>query len=127
LGALEALHGRHSDAVAFLIVYIKEAHPEDGWVLTYNRRAGIALRDPTSPAERAGAAESCALRMRTSIPTLVDGLDNAVARLYGGWPDRLYLVGRDGRIAFQGGEGPFGFRPELLERAIDAELTRPAG
>ena len=53
----------------------------------------------------------------------IDGLDNAVASAYGGWPDRLYLVGRDGRIAYQGDEGPFGFKPEELERAIEAHLA----
>jgi hypothetical protein len=41
----------------------------------------------------------------------------------GGWPDRLCLVRRDERIAFQGGEGPLGFKPEELERAIQRELV----
>ena len=56
------------------------------------------------------------------MPVLVDGLHNAVASAYGGWPDRLYLIGRDGRVAFQGRQGPFGFRPGELEDAIRAEL-----
>lgn len=37
-------------------------------------------------------------------------------------PGRLYLVGRDGHIAFQGGEVPFGFKPEELAAAIEDEL-----
>lgn len=119
------MHDRIGEQVAFFIVYIKEAHPEDGWVLTYNRRSGIALRDPESAAERAEVAQSCALRMRTSIPVLIDGMDNDVARRYGAWPDRLYLIGKDGRIAFQGAPGPFGFKPEQLNQAIQAE-TRSA-
>ena len=45
-----------------------------------------------------------------------------VALAYGGWPDRLYLVGRDGRIAFQGGVGPDGFKPEELAAAVESEL-----
>ena len=114
---------RYADKVAFFIVYIKEAHPEDGWALTYNRRAGIAIADPQSTDERVDVATSCAVRMRTSIPVLIDGIDNEVARQYGGWPDRLYLIGRDGRVAFQGDDGPFGFRPEQLEAAIKAELA----
>jgi type I thyroxine 5'-deiodinase len=61
--------------------------------------------------------------MRTSIPVLIDGIDNDVARQYGGWPDRLYLIGKDGRVAFQGGDGPFGFKSEHLEEAIEAELA----
>jgi hypothetical protein len=117
------MHARYAESVAFFIVYIKEAHPEDGWALTYNRRAGIAVSDPQSAAERAGVAAACALRMSTTLPVLIDDIGNDVARQYGGWPDRLYLVGKDGRVAFQGGEGPFGFSPEKLEKAIEAELA----
>jgi hypothetical protein len=42
---------------------------------------------------------------------------------YGGWPNRLCVVRREGRLAFQGGERPFGFKPEELERAIQRELV----
>ena len=123
MGELEELYERHGDEVAFFIVYIREAHPEDGWVLASNRRAQIAIADPTSFDERADAAEACALRLRTRIPILLDGVDDAVASAYGGWPDRLYLIGRDGRVAFQGGEGPCGFEPAELAAAIEAELV----
>jgi hypothetical protein len=33
-----------------------------------------------------------------------------------------YLIGSDGRIAYQGGEGPFGFKPRELEQAIVRHL-----
>jgi hypothetical protein len=122
LGVLEELHHRYEGRVAFLIVYIKEAHPEDGWVLADNRRQDVAVLDATTLDERAAAARACAVRMRTRIPVALDALDNGVASRYGGWPDRLYLVGGDGRIAYQGGEGPFGFLPEELEAAIEREL-----
>ena len=123
MGELEELYERHGDAVAFFVVYVREAHPEDGWVLADNRREEIRLADPTSLDERADAAETCALRLRTRIPILLDDVDDAVATAYGGWPDRLYLIGREGRIAFQGGEGPFGFEPQELAEAIAAELA----
>lgn len=122
MAALESLHDRFGDGVAFFIVYIKEAHPEDGWVLNVNREAEIAVEDPTSDQGRAEVATTCAVRLRMQIPVLLDGLDNRVAGAYGGWPDRLYLIGRNGRIAFQGEMGPFGFKPELLEAAIEKEL-----
>jgi hypothetical protein len=122
LGELEELYDRHGDDVAFFVVYIREAHPEDGWVLEDNRDDGIELVDPTTLADRAAAAQACALRLRTRIPMLLDDLDDAVASAYGGWPDRLYLIGRDGRVAFQGDVGPFGFKPEELAAAIDVEL-----
>ena len=123
MGELEELYDRHGDEVAFFIVYIREAHPEDGWVLADNRREEIALDDPTSLEERAAAADACAVRLQTRIPVLLDDVDDAVALAYGGWPDRLYLVGRDGRVAFQGGRGPDGFMPAELAAAIETELA----
>jgi hypothetical protein len=122
LGALEELHRQYRNQVAFFVVYIKEAHPEDGWVLGRNRRADVRVSDPTTDEQRADVAQTCVVRMRIGIPVLIDGIDNAVASAYGGWPDRLYLIGRDGRIAFQGDQGPFGFKPPDLENAIRAEL-----
>jgi hypothetical protein len=104
-------------------VYVKEAHPEDGWVLSENREHGIEVVDPTTDDERTAVAVACAAGLRLELPTVVDAVDNAVASAYGGWPDRLYLVGADGRIAYQGGEGPFGFKPAELESAIERELA----
>jgi hypothetical protein len=102
-----------------VLVYIREAHPEEGWILPENRRSGVAVHEPATVAERIEVASTCAANLRVDMPTVVDGIDNAVASAYGGWPDRLYLVGADGRIAFQGGEGPFGFKPAELERALE--------
>jgi hypothetical protein len=123
LGELEEMAERYADRVAFFVVYIKEAHPEDGWVLASNRAEEIAVTDPTSQEERVEVAQTCAVRLRVHIPVLIDGMDNETARQYGGWPDRLYLIGKDGRVAFQGEEGPAGFKPEELERAIKSELA----
>ena len=123
MGELEELYERHADEVAFFIVYIREAHPEDGWILADNRRDGVELADPVSLDERAAAADACAARLETRIPILLDGVDDAVASAYGGWPDRLYLIGRDGSVAFQGEVGPFGFKPAELAHAIETELA----
>jgi hypothetical protein len=123
LGALQALHDRFCDRVAFFVVYVREAHPEDGWVLSDNRRAGITVTDPASLAERAEVASSCATRFSLDIPVLVDGVGDEVARRYGGWPDRLYLINAAGKVAYQGGPGPFGFDVSELETAIVAELA----
>ena len=110
----------------FLVVYIREAHPEEGWILPENRRSGLAVNEPSTDEERLAVASTCAANLRMRMPMVVDGVDNAVASAYGGWPDRLYLVGRDRRIVFQGGEGPFGFKPEELERAIERRVSPSA-
>ena len=120
------MYDRLRNEVAFVVVYIREAHPEDGWVVVDNRDENIRIFDPTTDAERRRAVESCALRLPVRMPVVIDGIEDGVAAAYGAWPDRLYLVGRDGRIAFQGGTGPFGFLPEELEAAIKEELDRHA-
>ena len=124
MGALHELWERHRGDVDFAVVYIYEAHPEDGWVVSMNRDQGIALEQPGTDAERAAVAESCAIGLEIRMPVVIDPIDNRVARAYGALPDRLYLIGRGGHVAFQGEPGPFGFRPEELGAAIERELAR---
>ena len=125
LDVLSRIYDEYCDRVTFLLIYIKEAHPEDGWVLIENRDEGIAIIDPTDAGEREAVAATCVLRTSVRIPVLVDPVDNSVARAYGAWPDRLYLIDKDGRIVFQSAEGPFGFLPDSLEVAIRKELGTP--
>jgi hypothetical protein len=54
---------------------------------------------------------------------VVDGLDNATSRAYGAWPDRLYIVGTDGKIAFAGAPGPKGFEPDEVEASLKGMLA----
>ena len=65
------------------------------------------------------------LKLALELPALVDDMDDAVAKAYGAVPERLYLVGRDGRIAYKGGMGPMFFRPFELEQRIEAYLAAP--
>jgi hypothetical protein len=124
LGALHELAREHEGRVDFAVVYIYEAHPEDGWVVTMNRNQGVMLDQPESDSERAAVAESCAIRLEISLPVVIDPIDNRIASAYGALPDRLYLIGRGGHVAFQGEPGPWGFRVEDLAAAIDSELAR---
>ncbi len=103
----------------FVVVYIREAHPEDGWVITSNREQDIAFKDPTNNDERHEAAVSCALRLKIHIPVVVDDIDDKIANAYGALPDRLYLIGKGGQIAYQGERGPWGFDPDKLAQAIE--------
>ena len=57
-------------------------------------------------------------KLEISIPTLIDGIDNKVGSAYSGFPDRMYLIGVDGKIAYKGARGPFGFKPSELENSI---------
>jgi hypothetical protein len=116
---LHQLWERFQDKVNFLVVYIREAHPEDGWIIGANRDEGIAFKDPTTGEEREDAAEACAIRLKIRMPVVIDELDDQIASAYGALPDRLYLVNRGGDIAYQGEPGPWGFDPAKLELAIE--------
>ena len=114
---------RHRDRVAFVVVYVREAHPENGWVLTENREHDIEIVDPATDDERVQVATTCAVTLAIRVPVVIDGVDDAVCLAYGGFPDRLALVGKGGQLRYIGEEGPFGFMPEQLESAIVAELA----
>lgn len=104
----------------FLLVYVREAHAADEWVMPDNEQRGLRVPQPTSHAARFRAAQECVADFDVPMPTVVDHLDDRVMTTYGAWPDRFYVIGPDGRIAYQGGVGPFGFKPadvrEFLRR-----------
>ncbi len=118
------MYAKHKDQVEFFIVYIREAHPTDGRQSRSNVQAKISFEQPKTFEERVDVAKEMCSALEFTMPTLIDGIDNKVGDVYSGWPDRLYLVGRDGKIAFQGARGPFGFRPPDLEAAIKKELGK---
>ncbi len=107
----------------FFLVYIREAHPADGWSVQVNPRLRY-IEQPVTSVERFEVANSCVNDLEISMPCLIDSMDDATMKAYNALPDRLYLVGRDGRIAFKGGHGPWGFRAKDLEAAIRKELAK---
>jgi len=114
------LYKQYQDKVAFFIVYIREAHPNDAWQLPVNVKDEVVYTSPGNSTERVDLANVCVKKLGIEIPALVDNFDDATDTVYSGWPDRLYLIDRDGSVAYKSGPGPFGFKPEELERAIKA-------
>ena len=118
------MYAKYGDDVQFLVVYIREAHPTDGWQVGQNTRENILFVQPKDfDARRQVAKQMCSV-LKLSLPTVIDKLDDKVGQAYTAWPDRLYLVGRDGKIAFKGKPGPFGFKPRELEAAIESSLAK---
>jgi hypothetical protein len=67
-------------------------------------------------------AQICALKLDLQIPTLIDDMENSTDRKYYALPDSHYLIGREVRVAYRGGPGPFGFVGSELESAIEDYL-----
>jgi type I thyroxine 5'-deiodinase len=49
---------------------------------------------------------------------VIDNVDNKVGQAYTGWPDRIYVLDKEGKIAYKGAPGPRGFRPKEAEEAL---------
>ena len=131
--SLYDLFERYHNAVQFLMIYIREAHPVDGWwfgtglfglLMKISRsKAATDIYDPKTIEERRAVAGQCEETLKYGIRTYVDEMDDEVMKAYAAWPDRLYLIGLDGRVVFAGKPGPMGFRPGQLKKAIDALIA----
>jgi hypothetical protein len=89
--------------------------------MSSNIRDNVVFVDPKTNEERTAVAESCVRKLGIKIPALVDQIGDGVEAAYTGWPDRLYLIGRDGLVKFKSAPGPFGFHPAGLEAALKAQ------
>jgi hypothetical protein len=116
--ALNRLYGEYRDRVAFYVVYITEAHPIDAWQVSDNLEDDVLVATTRTADERYTVAGLCVKNLGIEFPAVVDGAGNAVEEAYTGWPDRLYVIDRDGRIAYKSAPGPFGFKPSEVEATL---------
>jgi len=49
---------------------------------------------------------------------VLDQFGNSTGQGYTGWPDRLYLIDENGRVAYKSMPGPFGFKSGELRAAL---------
>lgn len=112
------MHNRYKDKAQFLAVYVREAHPTDGWAMSSNDKVGISFEQPKTLADRIGVAQKCCSSLEINMPLLVDEVDDRVGHAYSGMPDRIYVIDRDGKVVYKGGRGPFGFKPGEMEQAL---------
>ncbi len=84
-----------------------------------NVRDGVQYASAHTDGERTTTASACVRNLGIHIPAILDGIENKTERAYTGWPDRLYLIGTDGRVAFKTAPGPYGFSTRGLERVLE--------
>ena len=118
MARLEELRLEHADKLELVFIYIKEAHPSDEWQMEQNERKGVVFEQPRNNAERQIWAEAFVAKMGLEGEILMDDITNIANACYAAWPERLYAIGTDGRIAYKGGMGPFEFDTDELEEFI---------
>ncbi len=110
--------------MAFFVVYILEAHASDAWQTPANLRDKVLIALPASLDERGEIAHSCVRNLKIPFPAVLDDFQNSTEIAYTGWPDRLYVIGRDGRIAYKSRPGPYGFKPAEMATVL-AQIVSP--
>jgi len=100
------------------VVYISEAHPSDVWQMQSNVKDSVVFASPKNEDERANLAGTCVRKLGIKIPAVLDEFGNTTEQGYTAWPDRLYLIDRDGKVAYKSKPGPFGFHPDDLASAL---------
>ena len=115
------MYKKYGKQAEFFVVYIREAHASDG------ERPGKddvskKITEPKTLLERTKNASACIDDLKIDMPCLIDDMKNSTEKNWDGWPDRLFLVNREGTIAFRGDQGPRGFKPTDLEEALKKVL-----
>ena len=105
-------------------MYITEAHALDGKSPRGGKDGNPVVEEPRTIEERREVASRCDVALDIwPMKILIDDMKNTAGAAYAGHPDRLFLVGKEGRIAYAGARGPRGFDPDELEDAIREELS----
>lgn len=111
------------------MVYIREAHPDS--ILFVPEKGGgktLSIIPQTfTMADRLKNLEQCVSLLQLTMPAVIDNDDNAVNQAYAAWPDRLYAVDKDGKVAFKTGPGPFGFRVSDLGSWLQTNVSTIGG
>lgn len=112
MGKLEQfkkLVARFSNVADFLIVYLAEAHPSDGWTFKNN----FDIHTHKGIQDRMKAVDIL-LKHQPNCPVVVDDMSNDINYKYGAMPERLYIV-LNGKIVYLGERGPRGYHVEEVE------------
>mmetsp|Transcript_29599 Transcript_29599/g.85714 ORF Transcript_29599/g.85714 Transcript_29599/m.85714 type:complete len:231 (-) Transcript_29599:964-1656(-) len=95
----------------FLTIYVKEAHPTDGWHVEGN----VEVRHHQSLEERIDVASRFKATMDLGH-MVVDAMDAGAAIKYAAWPDRLFVLDEQMTVVYVGGHGPFGYKvPDVVK------------
>ena len=120
---------KYKGKVDFASIYIREAHAKEEWSFgEHNGEGGrFDISQPKDTAERITACEEWIKSLgdgSDSVSYYVDGVDDAANLAYGAHPERLYIFSADGKVAYQGGPGPFGHNMAEVEAWLDYHIQQ---
>lgn len=117
--SLQKAYEANKKKADFYWIYISEAHAIDD----ARPSRTVKIKEHTTLEERKKVASECAKSLELKIPLLVDDMENTVAEAYSAHPDRLFIVDTEGKVAYSGGKGPWGFDVNEMVKALE-ELVK---
>ena len=116
--SLHDLYVKYRERVEFLLIYIREAHPVDGWWLgkgipglylkLSGSKAATDVYDPETMEERRSVAGRCETALGYDMQTWVDEMDDRVGQAYAAMPTPCIWLGWMGEWCMQAGWGRLG-------------------
>ncbi|KAL4832487.1 hypothetical protein H8958_005218 [Nasalis larvatus] len=125
LPAFRKLVEEFSSVADFLLVYIDEAHPSDGWAIPGDSSLSFEVKKHQNQEDRCAAAQQ--LLERFSLPpqcrVVADCMDNNANIAYGVAFERVCIVQRQ-KIAYLGGKGPFSYNLQEVRHWLEKNFSK---
>jgi type I thyroxine 5'-deiodinase len=83
-----------------------------------NREDAFVFNQPRTLEERRALARLLPERLQYRLPVALDPVEGPAEKAYSAWPERIYVIGKGGRIEYKAEPGPFGFTPEKAEPSL---------
>ena len=85
-----------------------------------NVKDDVCYAQPRHLGDRLAIANDFIKRFNYPVPFGVDDMNNAANDAYAAWPERLYILDENGKIAYRGGNGPFKYDPKEIRAWLAA-------
>ncbi|CBY15960.1 unnamed protein product [Oikopleura dioica] len=104
-------------SVTFLTIYVREAHPTDGWAInnSYN------LPQAISNSDRIKSAQILKAQAANIGTILADAIGDEIEQFFSALPERLAII-KNGKVEYLGGPGPFGYDLDEMVEKLEAIL-----
>lgn len=120
-GRLQKIYETYGEKADFWWIYTQEAHASDSD--RPNRRVKIGTHKTIE--DRKAVAKGCAASSVLKVPVLLDDMKDTAATAYSAMPERFFILGVDGKVAYAGGRGPRGVDVDAFEKALKALTSKP--
>lgn len=91
-----------------------------------NVKENICYPQPTTFPQRVAIANDFVTRFKFPLPMAIDAMNNAADRIYGAWPERIYIIDEQGKIVYRGGLGPFNYHPQEARAWLERRFPQLA-